>query len=488
MSLKETISTVIHAFAIPLIAEGLAMLSCMVPSVHFHDQTWQCMLISGLLTCGAGALCRWGVRPNGTHKSDRRTSYLLVVLMWLVLVLFGTLPFLTTGVTQCFTDAFFESMSGLTTTGATIFTQIESLPASILFWRSIMQWVGGFGIVLLILAVVPKMGINKYSLYTAEASGADNSGKTSVTLSATVRHTLMVYILLTVLFIVLLLLSGMEWWDAVNLTFTNVSSGGFSIHDDGIASVTHSQQYILTLAMFVSAINFTFLYNVLTLRLRTIRSKLDQFALYFGITLVAVVVAVVVLRYQMQLPWHQALRQGVVQTVSVISTTGSVVADTRLWWAPLLFLFLILSLCGGMAGSTAGGLKMMRVIILVRNVRNILRNRLHPSVVNPVRLNGYPVAPAMVNNVMVIFFVYAVTLLVGFVMLAVFRTDVTEALGAAAACLSGYGPGLGSCGGFGSYHHFTEAAKWTCSLLMLLGRLECITVFVLFFPGFWKQR
>ena len=211
--------------------EGLMILSCLIAALHFADGTWQEITESGLFTFAIGLFGM--VRYSGARTMrDRRLAYLLVVLMWVVLALFGTLPFLATGTLTNFADALFESMSGITSTGATVFASVERLPASILLWRSITQWFGGFGIVLLVLAVVPSMGINKYSLYTAEASGADNTGKQTASTAATVRQTLGVYILLTTVFVVLLHKSGMHVWDAVNITFTNISSGGFSIYDN----------------------------------------------------------------------------------------------------------------------------------------------------------------------------------------------------------------------------------------------------------------
>jgi trk system potassium uptake protein TrkH len=194
-----------------------------------------------------------------------------------------------------------------------------------------------------------------------------------------------------------------------------------------------------------------------------------------------------ILHWHSDYGWSDALRLGTVQTVSALTTTGSVVADSTQWFTPAIFLLLMLSLCGGMAGSTTGGMKVMRVLILLRNSRSIMRNRLHPRVVNPVRLNGRPVSSHINNNVMVIFMVFGLTLMVGVMILMLCGINATESIGAAVGCLSGYGPGLGASGGFGSYAHFSPSALWFCSFLMLLGRLECMTVIVLFLPRFWRR-
>ena len=479
------------------------MLACLVPSLHYSDGTTLAIALSAAITLIVGFVLQHIMPARGPElqwssggalrisnhfrTSNTRLSYIAVALVWLLLVFFGTLPFLISGSTPSFTDALFESMSGITSTGATIFSDVESLPSSLLLWRSISQWFGGFGIILLVLAVVPTLHINKHSLYTAEASGADNSGKTSTTMKTMVRQTLAIYVSLTLFFIIALLLSGMTLWESVNLTFTNISTGGFSIYSDSIARFTSAQQYILTASMFLGGVNFALLYNFFTFKWSRIRKKLDQFRFYLVMTIMAVLFVALVLHLHGGLAWSDAVRYATVQSISVLTTTGSVVADTNLWWTPVLLLLLILSFCGGMAGSTSGGIKVMRILILFRNVGNTLVNRLHPHAYNPVRLNGKPVSEDIINNVMVIFFVFCSTMLLAMLALLVCGVDATEALGAVFGCITGYGPGLGSCGGFGSYAAFPLSAKWICSFLMLLGRLECLTILILFLPSFWKK-
>lgn len=466
--------------------EGFLILSCLIPALHFADGTASPILASGLFTFNVGLLLL--VRFHRAKRpTDRRVAYLLVVTMWLVMPLFGTLPFLSTGVLHTFADALFESTSGITSTGATVFSAVEWLPSSILLWRSMTQWFGGFGIVLLVLALVPSLGINKYSLYTAEASGADNTGKQATSMTATVRQTLGIYLLLTAVFVVALWKNGMHVWDAVNITFTNISSGGFSIYNNSLERLTHTQQYIVALAMLLSGINFAMLYNFFTFHWDRLQNKLEQFFFYISIYLVAAIFVVFALRFNMGFDWGDSLRCGIVQTISVLTTTGSLAADTQNWWVPITFLFVVLSLCGGMAGSTTGGLKAMRVLILIRNVRKILRDKLHPQAVNPVRLNRKPVAPSIITNVMVIFLVYAIAIFLGIMLLMLSGINATESIGAVIACITGYGPGLGLSGGFGCYAGFTVAAKLICSFLMVLGRLECLTVIILFFPSFWRR-
>ena len=466
--------------------EGTLILSCLIPAFHFADGTVSAIMASGLFTFNVGLLLL--VRFHRAKRpADRRASYLLVVAMWMVLPLFGTLPFLATGVLHTFSDALFESASGITSTGATVFSAVEWLPSSILLWRSMTQWFGGFGIVLLVLALVPSLGINKYSLYTAEASGADNTGKQTTSMSTNLQQTLGIYLLLTAIFVIALWKSGMHVWDAVNITFTNISSGGFSIYNNSLERLTHCQQYIVALAMLLSGVNFAMLYNFITFHWDRLHHKLEQLGFYLIVYLVASLFVILALRFSMGFDWSNSLRCGIVQTISVLTTTGSLAADTQRWWVPITYLFVVLSLCGGMAGSTTGGLKAMRVLILVRNVRKILRDKLHPHAVNPVRLNHKPVATDIITNVMVIFLVYAMVIFIGIMLLMLSGINATESIGAVIACITGYGPGLGLSGGFGCYAGFTVAAKLICSFLMVMGRLECLTVLIIFIPAFWRR-
>lgn len=480
------IKSILRFIGILLVAEGGLMGCCLVPALHFADGTARSLAICALFTLAVGAML-WVSFVRYRRIDDHRMAYLLVTLIWLALTLFGSLPFMATTSTFSPTWAFFESMSGLTTTGATIFADVAALPASILLWRSMLQWFGGFGIVLLVLALTPRLGINKYALYTAEASAADNGGRATAKPSVTVRRMLAIYLMLTAVFIVALRVSGMHWWDAVCLTFTNISTGGFSVASDGIASCTPLQQYLLSAAMLLGGVNFSLLYLIFTFHWRQIGHKLDQFRFYLTLFLLAVVTVAAALHLRCGIPLADAVRLATVQSISSLTTTGTVAADTPLWPVPVTFLLLMLSLCGGMAGSTSGGLKVMRVLILVRNARSILSDRLHPNGVNPVRLNGSPVSSHIRANVMVLFMVYVLTLMVGTMALMVSGINATEAIGAAVGCLTGYGPGLGASGGFGSYAAFTPAALWLCSALMLLGRLECMTVLVLLLPRFWRK-
>lgn len=483
---RNNIKSLIRPMGIPLVGEGIMMMLCALPAWHFHDGTIRQVVLSGLFTVLMGIMIILSV-PKPKRQPEQRISYLLVSLMWLVMMCFATLPFLTTGATSHFTRACFEAISGMTTTGATIFSEVEALPASIIMWRSMLHWIGGYGIVLLVLAVVPSLGINKYSLYTAETSGADNTGKVTTSMAHTVQQTLAAYVIITIAYIVVLCLMGMGPWDAINLTFACISTGGFSPYGNSIAHFPAAQQYMLAAIMLTGGLNFMLLYHVITLQWDKIHGKMDQLRAYLGIMMAATCFVVLALHWASGYDWNDALRLGIVQTASAASTTGVVVSDVGLWWTPILFVFLVLTLCGGMAGSTSGGLKTMRVLILVRNVRTILRNRLHPNAVNPVRLNGQPVSASMIDNVMVIFLVYLVTVMVSTALLLLCGVGGIESIGATVACLTSYGPGLGLCGGFGNYAFMPSPALWVLIFVMLMGRLECLTLLIILMPDFWRK-
>ncbi len=482
----NNLQTLLRAAALPLMAEGLMMLLAALPAAHFADGTTGDMLCCGLFAMAVGGMVQLSV-PKPAKKPEQRVAYLIVVSLWIVLMLFAALPFLATGATTHFTTACFEAMAGLTTTGVSDFAEVEALPASIIFWRSVLQWVGGYGIVLLVLAVVPSLGINKYSLYTAETSSADNTGKVTAGTASTIRRTLSVYVLLTVGFFLVLCTMGMQPWDALNYAFASISTGGAAPYSTGYAALPVAQQGVLAAAMLLGGMNFILLYHLFTLQWRKARGKTDQLRTYVGLAVAAALLVVLMLRGKMGYPWPQAWQEGVLQTISAATTTGAVMADTSQWWTPLPFLLVVLSLCGGMAGSTSGGLKTMRVLILWRSVRTLLINRLHPHAVNPVRLNGSPVREAMIRNVMVIFLVYLLALLAGTAALLLCGVGGREALGATVACLTSSGQGLGLCSGLGDYAFMRPAAHWVMVFLMLLGRLECLTLLVLLLPAFWRK-
>ena len=468
-----------------LVGEGLLMMLCVGIGLYYAEADIMPFLFSALITLAVGVICVF-FSPHKSGYIDKRMAYLIVTLVWVAMSLFGTLPFLATGTIDNFTDAFFEMMSGFTTTGATVFKDIEVLPKSLLFWRSLSQWIGGVGIVMLVLAIVPSLGINSYSLYSAELAGPLKD-KTHNRISATVRNLWITYFVLTVLVFAFLWGGDMDFFSAIIHTFSAISSGGFSIYNSSISQLSAYSQYVLAVAMWLSGINLTLFYLFVRVKFSKLRSSLEQFFSYTCVFLLLALITTVVLNQTMEYDLPKAFRLAFVQAASVVSTCGFVVDDTTQWVLPINFLFLIFCLRGGMAGSTSGGLKVMRVLILEKNVRNVMRNRLHPNAVNPVRLNSKPVSDTVIYNVMTLFFVYCFTIVIALFLLILDGVSTTEALGAVVGAITSYGPGLAECGGFGNYAHFPIFSKWVLAFCMLAGRLECITVYMLFLPKFWKR-
>lgn len=483
--LRKNWKILLRIMGILLVGEGLLMMLCVGIGLYYAEADIMPFLFSALITLAVGVICVF-FSPHKSGYIDKRMAYLIVTLVWVAMSLFGTLPFLATGTIDNFTDAFFEMMSGFTTTGATVFKDIEVLPKSLLFWRSLSQWIGGVGIVMLVLAIVPSLGINSYSLYSAELAGPLKD-KTHNRISATVRNLWITYFVLTVLVFAFLWGGDMDFFSAIIHTFSAISSGGFSIYNSSISQLSAYSQYVLAVAMWLSGINLTLFYLFVRVKFSKLRSSLEQFFSYTCVFLLLALITTVVLNQTMEYDLPKAFRLAFVQAASVVSTCGFVVDDTTQWVLPINFLFLIFCLRGGMAGSTSGGLKVMRVLILEKNVRNVMRNRLHPNAVNPVRLNSKPVSDTVIYNVMTLFFVYCFTIVIALFLLILDGVSTTEALGAVVGAITSYGPGLAECGGFGNYAHFPIFSKWVLAFCMLAGRLECITVYMLFLPKFWKR-
>lgn len=483
--LRKNWKIMLRIMGLLLVGEGVLMLVCTAIGFYYSEEAALPFLFSALFTMAVGALSLLG-SPLKKEDIDKRMAYLVVTSVWVVMSLFGTLPFLATGAIGNFTDAFFEMMSGFTTTGATVLEDVEVLPKSLLFWRSLSQWIGGVGIIMIVLAIVPSLGINSYSLYSAELAGPLKS-KTHTSVSATVRNLCVTYLVLTLIVFTLLCCGDMDFFSAITHTFSGISSGGFSIYNSSISQLSAYSQYVLAAAMWLSGINLTLFYLFVRVRFNDLRSSLEQFFSYTFVFIILALVVTAVLNQTMDYDLSKSLRLAFVQTASVVSTCGYVVDDTTQWLLPINFLFLLFCLRGGMAGSTSGGLKVMRVLILEKNVRNVMRNRLHPSAVNPVRLNSKPVSGDVIYNVTTLFFVYCFTIVVALFLLIMDGVSTTESLGAVVGAITGYGPGLADSGGFGNYAHFPTFSKWVLAFCMLAGRLECITVYMLLLPRFWKH-
>ncbi len=416
-----------------------------------------------------------------------REGFAIVTFGWIAAAAFGSLPFMLSGSIPSFTDAFFETLSGFTTTGASVLTDIEGQPLSILLWRSQTQWLGGMGIIVLSIAILPFLGVGGMQLFKAEVPGP-TPDRLKPRISQTATLLWAVYLLLTTLEILLLRLGGMSLFDSLNHAFTTMATGGFSTKN---VSVGHYQsayiQYVIALFMFLAGVNFSLHYRCLTGRGPAAYFHDREWRFYVSILAGATLVVFLVNWIYGAGTSEQNFRDSVFQVVSITTTTGYATADFDAW-APLnRMMLLALMFVGGCAGSTGGGMKMIRLLLLLKHGKTELKKLLHPKAVVVVKINRIRVRPEVMLNVLGFFSLYiALFLFFSFVM-AGLGLDVITASSSVAATLGNIGPGLAGVGPMENFSAVPSVGKWMLSLCMLLGRLEVFTVIVLFMPEVWRK-
>jgi trk system potassium uptake protein TrkH len=431
---------------------------------------------------------------------QKREGYLVVSLGWLVMTLTGMLPYLMTDSVPSISHAFFETMSGYTTTGATIFDDIESLPKGLLFWRSITHWIGGMGIIVLTIAILPILGIGGMQLFAAEVPGP-NSDKLHPRITDTAKRLWLLYFGYTLAETLLLWFAGMSFFDAINHAMSTLSTGGFSTKNNSIAFWNDQPliQYIILFFMLVAGTNFVLSYFGFTGNFRKIFKDIEfQYYLWF-IGLFTLFVTSVLLLHPTapgastthpQL-WGQAesaFRHSLFQVVAIITTTGFVTADFTAW-APLLTLtFFGLMFVGGSAGSTSGGIKVVRHLLMIRSGILEFKRALHPNAILQVRYNNRVVSEGIVQNILGFFILYLLSFIIGTLGFAMMGFDFESSVGVAASSLGNVGPALGVFGPVENYTALPSIGLWWSSFLMLLGRLELFTVLILLTPFFWRKN
>lgn len=471
-----------------LFLEAVIMLASLGVSLLYQEDDAFAFLVTILVTVGTGLALKWRGR-NADNSMSRRDAYLVVSLAWIVFSLFGTVPFLISGYLHSFTDAYFETMSGFTTTGATIIDNVEALPHGLLFWRSLTQWIGGLGIVFFTIALLPSLVGGQTKVFAAEATGPIRT-KLHPRLSTSAKWIWSIYIVLTIACIASYYLGGMGVFDSFNYAMTTTATGGFATHNDS-AEFFHSPslEYICTLFTFLSGINFTLLYAaVIKLKVKDL-FKNSEFKFY--IFLVAAFTAFIMaeLMARCNYGWEHAFRSALFQVVSFITTTGLFNDDAALWphvtWVALALCMFF----GACSGSTSGGIKCVRGVMMFHIVKNEFRQILHPNAVLPLRINGVNV-PYQKRVTLFAFLVtyLLICLLISFVMIAM-GIDNTNAITIMLSCVGNVGPTLGTeIGPTMSWSELPDVAKWFCSLAMLVGRLEIFSVLVILTPAFWKEN
>ncbi len=468
-----------------MILDGIGMLFGIPFSLYYEDNDVSTLLETGLSIAAIGGLIFASLK---NYKKDirKRESYLIVGSGWIAMSAFGALPFVIHGSIPSYTDAFFETISGFTTTGASILNDIESLPHGLLFWRSFTQWLGGMGIIVLSLAILPILGIGGMQLFVAEVPGPTKD-KIHPRIRETAKRLWGIYLLLTLAETALLITGGMNLFDALTHSFTTMATGGFSTKQASIAAWDSPFiHYVIIFFMFVAGMNFSLHYYWLRGAWKKLTGN-DEFKFYLFFVLGVSIVIAVDLFLHGYGNVEKSFRDSLFQTVSIVTTTGYVTSDYETWGAFYQIVFFILLFAGGCAGSTGGAIKMVRHQLLIKNSLNELKRLLHPRAVIPVRFNKKIVSNEVLANIMAFSFWYIAIFLAGMLILSLLGMDFISAIGAAATTLGNVGPGIGTVGPSLNFANVPTAGKWILSFLMLVGRLELFTILVIFSKSFWKK-
>jgi len=496
---KLNYKIIFYLMGLLVVVNGGFMLLSSLVSFYYKDGVGLQMVEAGIVTIIIGAIFMFLTRSK-RKELQKRDGYVIVTFGWIFMSLTGTLPYIFTGAIPSFTNAFFETMSGYTTTGASILNDIESIPNGVLFWRSITHWIGGMGIIVLAIAILPLLGIGGMELFAAEAPGPSGD-KLHPRITDTAKRLWIIYVGYTIAETVLLKLAGMSMFDAVNHSLSTLSTGGFSTKNNSIAYWNNQPiiQYIIMFFMFLAGTNFVLSYFMFKRKFRKIFHD-EEFKFYLIAIVTISIIASFVIYYQTDITqstidhpmvwgrYESGLRHGLFQVLAIITTTGFVSADYTIWTPFLTITFFGLMFLGGSAGSTAGGIKIVRHILLIKNGLLEFRRTLHPRAILPVRYNSKAIQQPIVFNILAFFILYMLSFIIGVLVFSWMGLDFKTALGGAASSLGNVGPALGDLGPVNNYASLSNPAKWWSAFLMLIGRLELFTVLILLTPYFWRNR
>ena len=461
---------------------------CLGIALWADEDDMLAFLLSIALTAGCGFLFL-ALGRKAENALSRRDAYVVVTAAWVIFSFFGMFPFLIHGSINNVTDAFFETMSGFTTTGASIIDDVEKLPHGILFWRSLMQWIGGLGIVFFTIAILPSLVGGSVKVFAAEATGPIRA-KMHPRLTTNAKWIWSVYLLLTVCCVLAFWLAGMDWFQATNYSMTTTATGGFSIHNNGLQFFhSASVDYVSILFQFLSGVNFTLLYMVAIKMRFSALLKNSEFKFYIFVVASATLWIMYLLVSRMGYDLEHAFRNALFQVVSFVTTTGLFNDEVGLWPHMTWIILGAIMYLGACAGSTSGGFKCVRSVMILKVVRNNFRQILHPNAVLPVKINGQNIPQAKLVSLLAFFSLTILMVLVTVTIMIVAGIDNTNAVVIALSSVSNVGPDLANqVGPSISWALLPDYIKWTLCLLMLMGRLEIMTVLVLFTRSFWKEN
>ncbi|UCG10943.1 MAG: TrkH family potassium uptake protein [Deltaproteobacteria bacterium] len=477
---------VLHVVGLLIFCTGLAMLLPLFFALYFQDGASLHLLKAIFVTLILGGVSILAFKRPDTATMTHREGMATVALGWAAVGAVGALPFFFGGVFDSLVDCYFESLSGFTTTGASVLTNIERLPRGILMWRSLTHWLGGMGIIVLSLAILPFLGVAGMQLYKAEVPGPVPD-KLKPRMKDTAMTLWKVYVLLSVAETVLLMFGDMDLFEALCHTFGTMATGGFSTKNASIGY--YNSGYVDTVIIFfmlLAGINFSLHYQVLGGKLSAYWRN-PEFRFFLAVVFVFTAVSTVSVFHTVYGSFVEALRFSAFQVISIVTTTGYVTADYEKW-TPLAQTILVFCMfLGASAGSTGGGMKCMRIMLMLKHTYRELLRLIHPRAIRQVKLGGQTVPPEVLNGIWGFFFLYLGLFIVCSFLLAAMGVDVVTSFAAVAASIGNIGPGLGGVGPTDNYAHLPMLAKWLLILCMLLGRLEIYTVFVLFVPEFWRK-
>lgn len=477
-------------FGILLIIESIFMLLSFGVAVIYQEDDMIPFLISTAVTAGAGAwMAYWGRKSEPGVHVTKREGFFIVGISWVLFSLFGMLPFLISGAIPSITDAYFETISGFTTTGASIMTNIDDQPHGILFWRSIIQWLGGMGIIVFTLAVMPMISSGGIQLFKAEVPGL-TLDKLRPRIQHTASRLWVVYFGITMACAGMLWLGPMSLYDAICHSFTTLATGGYSTHQASIAYWDSAYiEYVVIFFMIIAGINFTLVYFLLAGK-GTRLAKDEEFRWYIGIIIgFTIMIAAAFWLTNQSAGIESTLRKSLFHVTTIITTTGfaGIDADYVKWGPVFWILTLIIMAAGACAGSTSGGIKLIRIMVILKNAANEFYRQIHPKAIVPVRINRHVISFDIVSKVLAFLSVYVVLVVISIFILTALGMDFDAAAGSSITCVSNVGPGLGFTGPAGGFAEVPTLGKWFLSFLMLVGRLELFTVLVIFTPSFWEK-
>ena len=483
--LKINIALILHIISIVITFESLFMLFAVIVSFIYKESVSTDLSHTFMITFVLGIALNLLTKRQRQVEPSLRESFIIVTLAWVVMALVGTLPYLLTGSIPNFTNAFFESISGFTTTGSSILADIEALPKSVLFWRAETHWIGGMGIIVLVVAIMPFLKINGIYLFYSEVSSVATE-KVSTRIRKVARRLWLIYMGLTFAETIILWIGGMSLFDAICHSFATIATGGFSTKNDSLASFSPFIQYTVTFFMLLSGINFVV--HVFWLRgdFKT-ALKNEELRLYLKIILVAGTIITLSLFFHHQdMGFEPAFRHAFFQVVSIITATGFATADYLQWPLQSIGIIAILMLIGASSGSTGGGVKVIRHLVVFKRIRTLYKEYFSSStVVRVVHYNKNVVRPELINRVFTFVLFYYLILIIGTMIMMLWTNDLKTSFGAVATSMAGIGPGFGTVGPVSNFLHLPDGAKYFLTALMVIGRLEIYSVLVLFTPSFW---